>query len=145
MTRQRLILYLFLNILVSALVTGGILFLYDRFARPECVNGVGESSGVNIFGVSSVGIPESEYVTLQNTGAESVVLTGWMLQDSEGRAFTFPQLTMFPGGSVLVHTGKGDDSVSDLFWGQSSPVWNQGELVVLYDTHGLARAFYRIP
>jgi hypothetical protein len=144
-TRRRLILFLFLNILVSALVTGSVLFLYDRFGRPECVSGIGEASGVGITNVSSIGDGDTEIITLANTGDAAVVLTGWVLQDGQGTAYTFPQLTIFPGGSIKLHTGDGDDSATDLFWGLSASTWESSELAVLYDTQGLARAFYRIP
>jgi hypothetical protein len=145
MSRRRLILYLLLNVLISALVTGTILFLYDRFGRPACSNGIGAGTGVNIGGITGAGTAVNEIVTLQNTGDESVVLTGWVLRDGDGAALTFPQLTLYPGGTVQVHTAKGVDSVTDLYWGQSASIWEPGELAVLYDTQGLARAFYRIP
>jgi hypothetical protein len=144
-TRRRLILFLFLNILVSALVTGSILFLYDRFGRPECASGIGAASGISITNVSSVSDGNAEIITLENTGDEAVVLTGWVLQDGEGTAYTFPQLTIYPGGSIKLHTGNGEDSATDLFWDLSASTWESGELAVLYDTQGLARAFYRIP
>ncbi len=71
-------LFLFLNILVSALVTGTILFLYDRFVRPECTSGVGGESGVGITSVGNVGYKEAEIITLENGSDEAVVLTGWV-------------------------------------------------------------------
>ena len=145
MTRRRVFLFLFLNILVSALVTGTILFLYDRFVRPECTSGVGGESGVGITSVGNVGYKEAEIITLENGSEEAVVLTGWVLRDNDGAVYTFPQLTIYPGGSIKLHTGKGVDSATDLYWGLSSPAWEPGELAVLYDTQGLARAFYRIP
>jgi hypothetical protein len=145
MTRRRLIFYLLLNILVSALVTGTILLLYDQFGRPACSNGVGAETGASIIGVTGVGTAGNEMVILQNTGEDSVLLTGWVLRDGDGAAFTFPQLTLYPGGTVQVHTDKGKDSVTDLYWGQSASIWESGELAVLYDPRGFARAFYRIP
>ena len=145
MTRRQLILFLFLNILVSALVTGSVLFLYDRFGRPECPSGIGAASGVGITSIRSIGDESAEIITLENTGDEEIVLTGWVLRDNEGSAYTFPQLTIYPGGSIKLHTGNGEDSATDLFWGLSASTWESGELAVLYDTQGLARAFYRIP
>lgn len=145
MTRRRLILYLLLNVFVSAAVTGMILFLYDRFARSPASSGVGAGTGVTIPGVTGVGAAAREVVTLQNAGEQPVVLTGWTLRDSSGAAYTFPPLTLYPGGSVQVHTAAGEDSITDLYWGRADPLWEAGELVVLYDPQGLARAFYRIP
>ncbi len=145
MTRRRLILYLLLNALVSAAIAGLVLFLYDRFIRPDCPGGVGGAAGVVIAGVTAPGDLQTETVTLTNAGTEPLVLTGWMLRDSGGAVFTFPQLTLYPGGSVRVHTVAGEDSTTDLHWGASAPLWQSGEQVVLYDLQGLARAFYRIP
>ncbi len=144
-TRRRLILYLLLNVLVSALVTGAILFLHERFGNEDCPSGVGAASGVTILGVSGMGELSSEVIILQNSGDAAVVLTGWVLRDSEGAAFTLPQLTLFPGGTVLVHSAAGEDTIADLYWGSNSPLWTSGELVVLYDTQNLARAIYSIP
>jgi hypothetical protein len=145
MTRRRLILYLLLNVLISATVTGLVLFLYDRFIRPDCTRGVGARTDVTIVGVAAPGDLQAETVTLINSGTEPVVLTGWMLQDGEGATFTFPQLTLYPGGSVRVHTASGKNTIVDLYWGSRVPLWRSGKQVVLYDVQGLARAFYRIP
>lgn len=145
MTHRRLILYLLLNVIVSAVVTGAILFLYDRFVRPAGSSGVGAGTGVTILGVTGVGVAGREVVTLQNIGEQAVVLTGWTLRNSRGETLAFPQLTLYPGGSVQVHTAVGEDSISDLYWDRAAPLWEAGELAVLYDTQGLARAFYRIP
>jgi Lamin Tail Domain len=144
-TRRRLIWYILLNVFISAAVTGTILFLYDRFARPDCSSAVGAGTGVTIMGVSGVGAAKNEIVTLQNIGEQAVMLTGWVLRDSSGAAYVFPQLTLYPGGTVQVHTAAGEDSITDLYWNHDEPLWKAGELVVLYDTQGLARAFYRIP
>lgn len=145
MTRRRLILFLVLNVLVSATVTGIILFLHDRFGPPACSGGLGEETGVIISGVRAAGTVDDEAVTVQNGGEDPVVLTGWVLQDGDGTMFTFPQLTLYPGGTVQVHSGEGDDTVTDLYWSQAATVWESGELAVLYDPRGLARAFHRIP
>ncbi|HTX80041.1 MAG TPA: hypothetical protein VMC62_10245, partial [Longilinea sp.] len=65
--------------------------------------------------------------------------------DSKGNTYTFPQLTLYPGVIVQLHTIAGQDSPSDLYWGRSTPAWTSGELVALYDSQNIARAFYRVP
>ena len=74
-----------------------------------------------------------------------MVLTGWYLTDNSGLTYTFPQLGLYPGGKVQVHTAPGSDTPTDLYWGYSSPIWTSGELAILYDTHAVARSFYRVP
>lgn len=152
MTRRRLVLYLLLNALVSVLVSGTILFFYDRTNHnPDC--GTSEtvptlSSGglhTDIVSVIGAGVLASESVVIQNNGETELLLTGWMLKNTLGSSYNFPQLTLYPGGIVQVHTGPGTDSASDLYWQRSTPVWKSGELAALYDTQNIARAFYRIP
>lgn len=152
MARRRLVLYLLLNVLVSVLVIGTVLFFYDRAThKTDCrpcetipTLPVG-SVNADIVSVHGAGALTSESVTLQNNGVDALVLTGWTLKDGNGSAFIFPQLTLYPGGLVQIHSGSGTNTAADLFWGLSNPVWKSGELVALYDTQNIARAFYRIP
>jgi hypothetical protein len=152
MMRRRLVLYLLLNAFVSALVSGAILFFYDR-ANHKTDCGAGETiptlapGGVNadIVSVTGAGVLASEFVVIQNNGDAALVLSGWTLKDSQGITYTFPQLTLYPGGTVQVHTKPGADTAADLYWGRSATVWESGELAVLNDTQNLARAFYRVP
>jgi len=159
MNGRRVIYYLLLNIFVSATVTGAILFFYDRSHSADCGVSLAAptSSGsttlaavsggvkVNIASIIGAGTASSEVVVLQNIGTSPLVLTGWQLKDSRGDTYTFPQLTLYPSGTVQVHTAAGHDTAVDLYWGRSSPVWTTGELATLYDVNGTARAFYPVP
>jgi hypothetical protein len=159
MNRRRLFYYVLLNIFVSAAVTGTILFFYDRSHRaaPAASLAVPTSSGpgavvpvtgevkAGIVSVIGAGSPASEIVVVQNDGSNPLVLTGWTLKDGQGNRYVFPQLTLYPGGTLQVHTAAGQDTAVDLYWGRSSPAWSPGELVALYDAGGIARAFYHIP
>jgi hypothetical protein len=152
MTRRRLVLYLLLNVLVSALVSGAILLYYDRANhKTDCATSetipTPASSGVKaeIVGVTGVGVLASESVTIQNKGDMEFLMTGWTLKNSQGSTYTFPQLTLYPGATVQVHTGSGTDTAANLFWQRTAPVWESGELAALYDTQNIVRAFYRIP
>jgi hypothetical protein len=153
-SRRRLFPTLLINVFVSALVTGTVIFFYDRAHRADCntappiiatvPTGTGDVN-VNITGVIGAGNLQDERMIIQNDGLQEAGLTGWYLADNKGVAYTFPQLTLHPGASVQVHTASGKDSPTDLYWGRAAPVWTSGELVALYDTHAIARAFYRVP
>jgi hypothetical protein len=152
MTRRRLVLYLLLNALVSLLVSVTILYFYDRANRktdcdPGGIAATNVPSGVaaEIISVASAGVLENESIVIQNQGDQALPLSGWTLKDSQGSIFTFPELTIYPGGSIQVHTKPGTDTAADLFWGRAEPVWQSGELAALYDSQNIARAFYRIP
>jgi hypothetical protein len=153
-SRRRLVYYTLVNIFVSALVTGTIIFFYDRAHPANCggnlpndstVSPVAAGVDVSIISVIGPGSLANEQLVIKNNGHDALVLTEWTLKDSKGITYTFPQLTIYPGGTAQIHTGSGTDTASDLYWRRSSPVWESGDLAVLYDSQKIARAFYRIP
>ena len=147
-----MIFYLLLNIFISALVTVTILVFHDRFTPPPDCSTVETAQAdqpgaleIKIQSIRGIGSLESELVIIQNDGDEAVAMKGWIIKEGQGTGFVFPEITLYPGGSIQVHSGQGVDSASDLFWGRSEPAWKSGDLAALYDTHSIARAFYRIP
>lgn len=84
--------------------------------------------------------PNEEWIEVLNTGRVPVDLTGWGVRDeSASHRFTFPDGFRLVGGrSVLVHTGCGPDTASDLHWCvRGSAVWNNdGDTAMLTDPRG---------
>jgi len=158
-SRSRWFSYIILNIIISATVTGSVLYLYDRYQRslvepvtqPEILQptpGIPNSYGdlqLEIVSVIGAGVAETEIVVLQNKGQDSILLTGWVLKNGNGASFTFPQVKMFKDVIVQVHTSAGVDTPVDLYWGQNQAVWRSGDTVSLVDTQGVLRASYVIP
>ena len=106
MSRRRMVLYLLLNALVSVLVSGTVLFFYDRAThKTDCSTSEtiptlpSGSINADIVSVSGAGALASEAVIIQNNGDTAFLLTGWTLKDSQGSTYTFPQLTLYPGGT----------------------------------------------
>jgi len=78
-----------------------------------------------------------EYITLENGGGTAVALTGWQVRDSDGFTYIFPEGALSPGGGIILHTGDGSDTGTDLFMGSPAPVLNNdGDTVTLHDTGG---------
>jgi len=152
-SRRRLVYYLLINVFVSALVAGSIIYYYDRNHHVECPAAVAAATippgtasvNVSLVGVIGAGTLADERILIQNSGTQELVLTGWYLTDNLGNTYTFPELTLFPGVKVQLHTIPGQDSPTDLYWGRSAPLWTSGELAALYDSKNIARAFYRVP
>jgi hypothetical protein len=83
------------------------------------------------------GDPTAEYVCLVNGDDEPVDLTAWTLTDSAGHRFAFPQLELAPGARVRVHTGVGESTNTDVYWGRDAAVWNDGtDSIVLANADG---------
>jgi LysM repeat protein len=103
------------------------------------------ATSIEIRQVIARGDPTSEAVVIANRGRQ-VNLHGWKISDNEGYVYTFPDLTLWPGGTITVHTGSGPDSVSDLYWERIAPVWAEpSDVVTLTDANGNVVARYQLP
>lgn len=79
-----------------------------------------------------------EYVVIKNERNEAVDMTGWTLSDEANHVYTFPSgFILNAGATVTVYTGSGVDAQDKLYWGSSSPIWNNdGDTVYLKDSEG---------
>jgi competence protein ComEC len=79
-----------------------------------------------------------EYLVFENTGGETLDLSGWTVTDEVGKTYTFPEgTTLAPGERVTLHTGAGEDTATDLYWDAGSPVWNNaGDTVTVRTADG---------
>jgi len=166
---RRLVFYLVLNVIVSALTTLGVLLWWDANhpdplagAAPPLTAGTGAPAQTtqpgaqstlppvgkviieikNVFGVGDL---KNEVVVIQRVGDGDLFISGWLLEDEDGNRYTFPDLLLNQGGAVQVYSRAGTDTVNELFWGAQKPVWRSGEVVTLVDTQNNARASYSIP
>ena len=79
-----------------------------------------------------------ETVRLRNEGSATLDLSGWTVRDEADHVYRFPEgTTLAPNATLTLHTGSGTDGGGDLYWGRSSPVWNNaGDTVVVRDGAG---------
>jgi len=161
MQRRNFVLYLLLNVFVSACVTSGILYWYDRNYRAVTLPQVSAptaSSGATIVGGSTpqqgtiqivsvigAGVLNVEAVVVRYNGEGEMDLTGWHLKDAAGHSYTFPPFKLFKNGAVQVHTAGGTNTAIDLFWGERQPVWQSGQAVLLTTPEGAAQDSYPVP
>jgi hypothetical protein len=165
MDRRRLLPYLLLNVLVSACVTSAILFWYHQNYRSVSQSAVQPAAPlvnqdvsvaqatldpkvkipVEIVSVIGAGTLNAEWVVVTYTGDDQINLANWELRDEDKNVFIFPQLILHPNGAVQVHTVSGTNTVIDLYWGKSDPIWQSGEEAQLFDPSGNARAKYKVP
>lgn len=80
-----------------------------------------------------------EYLILKNGGSTTIDLTGWQVRDSDGFAYTFPDISLAPGSELILHTGSGAATGTDLYLCSAVPVLNNdGDAVTLHDPAGKA-------
>jgi len=156
---SRWFLYILLNIVVSAAVTFTVIYLYDRYKGNQTnspvnpvLTQVSQTEPINqgdvnivIISVIGSGVVVTEMVVIRNDGADAVTMTGWILKNGDKAEFTFPQIKIFEGGILKVHTNAGANTAVDLYWGRTDPAWSSGDVASLYDNHGNLITTYLIP
>jgi len=82
-----------------------------------------------------------EYVVFENRGDATLDLSGWQVTDAAAHTYRFPDgATLAPEERLTLHTGSGEDTAADRYWGASSPVWNNdGDTVTVRDRNGTVR------
>ena len=95
--------------------------------------------------VSGAGELENERVRFLRTGDGELSMAGWRIEDGLGNLYIFPQLTLYKDGAINLNTRSGQNTVVDLYWGLTSPVWKPGKTVSLYDSQNGLRATYVVP
>jgi hypothetical protein len=162
---KKLLPYLLLNIIVSALAMLAVLLIWNTVhPAPAPVNlpnsnsrkentplpSTGEILPLDqpILEVQAVIVPgdlESERVLIRNVNNKSINLSGWIVDNNEGAIFSFPALTLFAGSEVALYSRTGENTTSKLFWGLSQAAWKNGATVTILDPQGNVRATYVIP
>jgi hypothetical protein len=83
----------------------------------------------------------AEWVVVKNTASKPKNLHGWFIREKRAkRTYTFPRFTLCGGCSVKIHSGKGTNTGTDLFWGRSNPAWpDDFDHAVLHRASGLVQ------
>jgi hypothetical protein len=172
---KRLAFYLLLNIAVSAATTLAVLSYWDNgrllrpagestprppaaavtsrpaetsrpaAPRPTAAEGIGGQQAIRIQSVVGAGDLVNETVILALSGEGEISLEGWSLEDDQGNRYVFPQLLLNTGGQVTVHSARGMDTATDLYWGRGATIWQSGTVISLLDPGGSLNAAYTIP
>lgn len=103
---------------------------------PAPASGSGGDTGGEMPSIAISAVDKrAELVTITNTGAAEVDLTGWVLLSVTGnQSYTFPSVVLRPGQSLTVASGG---AVGDLIW-TAEHVWNNtsSDPAHLYDADG---------
>jgi hypothetical protein len=161
---KKLLPYLILNIIVSAITMLIVLLVWDTAhpvqkqnpsapipTRPAIQNTPPPETialpplDQPVLEVIVPGDLDTERVLIRNAYSEPVSLQGWQVKNSTGDEYTFPVLTLYPGGSVSLYSRSGENTALELYWGLTRAAWKSGIKVILLDSQENQRAEYTIP
>jgi LysM repeat protein len=99
---------------------------------------------VVITEITGVGDLSRETLVILNQGA-GTSLKDWRLEGSSLAVFTFPDIFLFSGGSIRIHTAAGDNSPSDLYLNQGESAWTPGTIIILSDANSTEISRFTVP
>lgn len=104
-----------------------------------------EAPAVTIVEVSATGDVATESLLLTNVRGASVPLQGWVLRNSSGGEYQFPDVILFAGRSLILNSGVGQDLPTALHRGLDTPAYQLGDTLQLIDAEGRVQATFQIP
>jgi LysM repeat protein len=94
--------------------------------------------------VISPGDLRRETLVILNNGA-GVSLSEWKLEGSSLGIFVFPDMFLFSGGSIRIHTSAGENTASDLYLNQGEAAWPPGTTIILNDDKNVEISRFAVP
>lgn len=94
--------------------------------------------------VLGVGDLYQETLIILNRGA-GTSLKDWKLEGSPLGIFVFPDIFLFSGGSIRIHTAAGENTPSDLYLNQGEPAWPPGTTIILTNANNTDIFRFRVP
>lgn len=99
---------------------------------------------VVISEVNSPGDLFQETLVILNQGA-GTSLKDWKLEGSPLGVVTFPDIILFSGGSIRIHTVAGENTASDLYLNQGESAWPPGTTIILSNANNAEISRFTVP
>jgi endonuclease YncB( thermonuclease family) len=121
------------------LVEESELQLFAQAEESAIQNALGLWEKSNYFGCFRPELsPKKELVQIENA-CPSISVTGWLVKDESRKRYKFPNILL---GKINLHTEKGEDNETDLFWQSSQNIWNDDrDTFYLLDSEGKLVAY----
>jgi LysM repeat protein len=85
-----------------------------------------------------------ETLVILNQGA-GTSLDEWKLEGSSLGTVILPDLFLFSGGSIRIHTSAGENTASDLYLNQGEAAWPPGTTIILSDDKNVEISRFTVP
>lgn len=99
---------------------------------------------VSITDVIGAGDLAQETMIILNQGA-GVSLKDWKLEGSPLGVITFPDIFLFSGGSIRIHSLAGVNTPTDLYLNQGESAWPPGTTIILSNASNAEIARFKVP
>lgn len=169
---KKLIVYVVLNVIVSAVTILCVLYLWEttrlknllidrgpvaEVSQPDTASEQPADSPkllIEIGEVGGVGNLSTEYVRLvrpESSEAETISLQKWRIKNENNHNFSILEqsglasLELHRQGAVNIYSKSGTSNPIELYLGLSDPLWQPGETVTLIDPQGEVHDTYLIP
>ena len=170
---KKLIFYIVLNIIVSAVTILAVLTIWEKTQLKDVLlesspsssesSSLGEEGSseasestlrIEIGEVGGVGNLATEYVRLTRPNSDpgdTVSLQGWRLVDEDEHDYIIldqsglATLDLHGQGAVNIYSKQGSSNPIELYLGLEEPLWEPGETVSLVDPNGNPHDTYLIP
>jgi len=96
---------------------------------------------------SSFASKDDQIVCIANKGKDQVKIGKWLIRNTIGRTYYFPDTAVLDGGATIrVHTGAGTNSASDVYWNyEFKPVFDTKDQITLVDVSNVEIAKFTTP
>ncbi len=90
---------------------------------------------------------DDQIVCIANKGQEQVKIGKWLIRNTMGRTYYFPDGTVLDAGKTIkIHTGQGTNSATDVYWNyEFKPVFDAKEQITLVDVSNVEVATFTTP
>ncbi len=160
---KKILPYLLLNIVISALTMLAVILIWDATHPASQIQTSAQNNALELLTTEKAPLPplnvqpieilsvflpgdvEYEKISLKNVWSDPVNLSGWTLENEKGDEYIFPAFTLYPDGMVNVFSHAGFDTTVELFWNAPHAIWLIGGEAVLSDSEGNERYRFTIP
>ncbi|MEM2873842.1 MAG: thermonuclease family protein [Candidatus Nanoarchaeia archaeon] len=78
-----------------------------------------------------------EFVIIKNEDARTINIDKWSIKDQATHFYYFKNISLEPNMQIILYTGSGIDTKTELYWNSKEPIWNNaGDTAFLFDENG---------
>ena len=107
---------------------------FSKAEESAIKNSLGIWSKSTFFGCFDFKIDKINEEVLIVNNCPEMEINGWILKDESRKTYPFGDILL---GKIILHSLKGDNNLTDLFWQSGTDIWNNDrDSLYLFDSNG---------